>query len=44
MKKSAAIEYNSMWTAQFMNQYKARVEKLLQVVALVARGKAKQGA
>lgn len=44
MKKSAAIEYNTMWTAQFMNQYKARVEKLLQVVALVARGKAKQGA
>ena len=44
MKKSAAIEYNSMWTAQFMNQYKARVEKLLQVIALVARGKAKQGA
>lgn len=44
MKKSAAIEYNSMWTAQFMNQYKARVEKLLQVIALVARGKVKQGA
>jgi hypothetical protein len=44
MKKSAAIEYNTMWTAQFMNQYKARVEKLLQVVALVARGKTKQGA
>ncbi|MFO0701985.1 MAG: DUF2059 domain-containing protein [Nitrospira sp.] len=44
MKKSAAIEYNTMWTAQFMNQYKARVEKLLQVVALVARGKIKQGA
>ena len=44
MKKSAAIEYNTMWTAQFMNQYKARVEKLLQVIALVARGKAKQGA
>ncbi|HMS84788.1 MAG TPA: DUF2059 domain-containing protein [Nitrospira sp.] len=44
MKKSAAIEYNTMWTAQFMNQYKARVEKLLQVVALVVRGKAKQGA
>ncbi len=44
MKKSAAIEYNTMWTAQFMNQYKARVEKLLQVVALVARGKGKQGA
>ncbi len=44
MKKSAAIEYNSMWTAQFMNQYKARVEKLLQVIALVAKGKAKQGA
>ncbi len=43
MKKSAAIEYNSMWTAQFMNQYKARVEKLLQVIALVARGKVKQG-
>jgi hypothetical protein len=44
MKKSAAIEYNTMWTAQFMNQYKARVEKLLQVVALVAQGKGKQGA
>lgn len=44
MKKSAAIEYNKMWTAQFMNQYKARVEKLLQVVAVVARGKGKQGA
>lgn len=44
MKKSAAIEYNTMWTAQFMNQYKARVEKLLRVVALVAQGKLKQGA
>ncbi|OQW36654.1 MAG: hypothetical protein A4E19_15110 [Nitrospira sp. SG-bin1] len=44
MKKSAAIEYNKMWTAQFMNQYKARVEKLFQVIALVARGKGKQGA
>ncbi|CUS31899.1 DUF2059 domain-containing protein [Candidatus Nitrospira nitrificans] len=44
MKKSAAIEYNTMWTAQFMNQYKARVEKLFQVVAVVARGKGKQGA
>ncbi|MBH0203774.1 MAG: DUF2059 domain-containing protein [Nitrospira sp.] len=45
MKKSAAIEYNKMWTAQFMNQYKARVEKLFQVVAVVARGKGgKQGA
>ncbi len=44
MKKSAAIEYNKMWTEQFMNQYKARVEKLFQVVAVVARGKGKQGA
>ncbi len=44
MKKSAAIEYNKMWTAQFMNQYKARVEKLFQVIAMVARGKGKQGA
>ncbi|MDH5739625.1 MAG: DUF2059 domain-containing protein [Nitrospira sp.] len=44
MKKSAAIEYNKMWTAQFMNQYKARVEKLFQVVALVVKGKGKQGA
>lgn len=44
MKKSAAIEYNRMWTAQFMNQYKARVEKFFQVIALVARGKGKQGA
>ena len=44
MKKSAAIEYNTMWTAQFMNQYKTRVEKLLQVIAVVARGKGKQGA
>ena len=44
MKKSAAIEYNKMWTAQFMNQYKARVEKLFQVIAVVARGKVKQGA
>ncbi|NJL17580.1 MAG: DUF2059 domain-containing protein [Nitrospira sp.] len=44
MKKSAAIEYNKMWTAQFMNQYKSRVEKLFQVVALVAKGKGKQGA
>ncbi|HEY5931530.1 MAG TPA: DUF2059 domain-containing protein [Nitrospira sp.] len=43
MKKSAAIEYNKMWTAQFMNQYKARVEKLFQVIAVVARGKGKQG-
>lgn len=44
MKKSAAIEYNMMWTAQFMNQYKARVEKLYQVIALVVKGKGKQGA
>lgn len=44
MKKSAAIEYNKMWTAQFMNQYKVRVEKLFQVITLVARGKGKQGA
>ena len=44
MKKSAAIEYNKMWTAQFMNHYKARVEKLFQVIAVVARGKGKQGA
>jgi hypothetical protein len=44
MKKSAAIEYNKLWTAQFMNQYKARVEKLFQVIAMVARGKGKQGA
>ena len=44
MKKSAAIEYNKMWTAQFMNQYKARVEKLFQVIAVVASGKGKQGA
>jgi DNA replication initiation complex subunit (GINS family) len=44
MKKSAAIEYNKMWTEQFMNQYKARVEKLFQVVAVVARGKGRQGA
>ncbi len=44
MKKSAAIEYNEMWTAQFMNQYKARVEKLFQVIAMVAKGKGKQGA
>lgn len=44
MKKIAAIEYNKMWTAQFMNQYKARVEKLFQVIAMVARGKGKQGA
>lgn len=44
MKKSAAIEYNKMWTAQFMNQYKARVEKLFQVIAVVAKGKGKQGA
>lgn len=45
MKKSAAIEYNKLWTAQFMNQYKARVEKLFQVVAVIARGKGgKQGA
>lgn len=44
MKKSAAIEYNTMWTAQFMNQYKARVEKLFQIIAVVARGKGKQGA
>jgi len=43
MKKSAAIEYNKMWTAQFMNQYKARVEKLFQVIAVIARGKGKQG-
>jgi hypothetical protein len=43
MKKSAAIEYNKMWTAQFMNQYKARVEKLFQVIAVVAKGKGKQG-
>ncbi|HEX6726787.1 MAG TPA: DUF2059 domain-containing protein, partial [Nitrospira sp.] len=34
MKKSAAIEYNKMWTAQFMNPYKARVEKLFQVIAV----------
>jgi hypothetical protein len=27
-----------------MNQYKARVEKLFQVVAVVAKGKGKQGA
>ena len=44
MKKSAAIEYNTMWTAQFMNQYKARVEKLFQVIGVVVRGKGKQGA
>jgi DNA replication initiation complex subunit (GINS family) len=44
MKKSAAIEYNKMWTEQFMNQYKARVEKLFQVVAVVAKGKGRQGA
>jgi hypothetical protein len=44
MKKSAAIEYNKMWTAQFMNQYKARVEKLFQVIAVVARSKGRQGA
>ncbi|MGE0643052.1 MAG: DUF2059 domain-containing protein [Nitrospira sp.] len=44
MKKSAAIEYNKMWTTQFMNQYKARVEKFFQVIALVASGKGKQGA
>lgn len=44
MKKSVAIEYNTMWTAQFMNQYKARVEKLFQIIAVVARGKGKQGA
>lgn len=44
MKKSAAIEYNKMWTAQFMSQYKARVEKLFQVIAVVAKGKGKQGA
>ncbi|MFZ3014265.1 MAG: DUF2059 domain-containing protein [Nitrospira sp.] len=44
MKKSAAIEYNKMWTEQFMNQYKTRVEKLFQVVAVVAKGKGKQGA
>ncbi len=44
MKKSAAIEYNKMWTAQFMNQYKARVEKFFQVIALVVKGKGKQGA
>ena len=44
MKKSAAIEYNKMWTAQFMSQYKARVEKFFQVIALVVRGKGKQGA
>jgi hypothetical protein len=44
MKKSAAIEYNKMWTAQFMNQYKTRVETLFQVIAVVARGKGKQGA
>ena len=44
MKKSAAIEYNKMWTAQFMNQYKARVEKLFQVIAVVAKNKGKQGA
>ena len=44
MKKSAAIEYNKMWTAQFMNQYKTRVEKLFQVIAVVARGKGKEGA
>ncbi len=44
MKKSAAIEYNKMWTEQFMNHYKARVEKLFQVVAVVAKGKGKQGA
>jgi hypothetical protein len=44
MKKSAAIEYNKMWTAQFMNQYKARVDKLFQVIAVVAKGKGKQGA
>jgi len=44
MKKSAAIEYNKMWTAQFMNQYRARVEKLFQVIDVVAKGKGKQGA
>lgn len=44
MKKSAAIEYNKMWTTQFMNQYKARVDKFFQVIALVAKGKGKQGA
>ena len=44
MKKSAAIEYNKMWTAQFMNQYKTRVEKLFGVIAVVVRGKGKQGA
>lgn len=46
MKKSAAIEYNTIWTAQFMNQYKARVEKLFQVIAVIAGGggKGKQGA
>ncbi|MBX3332296.1 MAG: DUF2059 domain-containing protein [Nitrospira sp.] len=44
MKKSAAIEYNKLWTAQFMNQYKARVEKLFQVIAVVAKSKGKQGA
>ena len=44
MKKTAAIEYNRIWTDQYMKQYRTRVELLFKTIALVAKEKGRPGA
>ena len=44
MKKDVAIEYNKIWTDQFMKQYNRRVELLFKAIALLATEKGRQGA
>jgi hypothetical protein len=44
MKKNVAIEYNKIWTDQFMKQYNRRVELLFKAIALLVKEKGRQGA
>lgn len=44
MKKTAAIEYNKIWTDQYMKQYRTRAELLFKAIALVAKEKGRPGA
>jgi hypothetical protein len=44
MKKTAAIEYNKIWTDQYLKLYRTRVELLFKTIASVAREKGRPGA
>ena len=44
MKKTAAIEYNKIWTDQYLKHYRVRVELLFKTIASVVREKGRPGA